>query len=99
MVHDIDRSLIMKIGVGSNDIAAIQRVLEIGNARALIIRHVFNIHRNFGGSRVVPFEIFNQMQICVELWIVTKVGVQPRPIIGDNKMLIVSMNNIHIPPH
>ncbi len=66
MVHNIDGSLIMKIGVGSNDIAAIQRVLEIGNARASIIRHVFNIHRNLGQSRVVPFEIFNQMQICAE---------------------------------
>jgi hypothetical protein len=67
MVHNINGSLIMSIGVGSNDIAAIQRVLEIGNARASIILHVFNIHRNLGGSRVVPFEIFlNQMQTCAE---------------------------------
>jgi hypothetical protein len=99
MVQNIDRSLIMKIGVGSNDIAAIQRVLEIGNARASIIWHVFNVHRNLGGRRVVPFEIFNQTQICAERWIVTKVSVQLRPIIGVNKMLIALMDNIHIPPH
>ncbi len=89
----------MSIGVGSNDIAAIQRVLEIGNGRASTIQHVFNIHRNLGGSRVVLFEIFNQMQICAEQWIVTKVGVQPRPIIGVNEMLVLSMNDIHIPTH
>jgi hypothetical protein len=66
MVHNINRSLIKSVGVGSNDIAAIQRVLEIGNARASIIRHVLNVHRNLGGSRVAPFEIFNQMQMCAE---------------------------------
>ncbi len=98
MVQNINGSLIMKIGVGSNDIAAIQRVFEIGNARALIIWHVFNIHRILGGSRVVPFEIFNQMQICAEQWI-TKVSVQPRLIISINEMLIALMNDIHIPPH
>jgi hypothetical protein len=99
MVHNIGGSLIMSIGVGSNDIAAIQRVLEIGNVRASIIGHVFNVHRNLGGSRVVPFEIFNQMQTCAERWIITKVSVQPRPIIGVNKMLVALMNDIHIPPH
>jgi hypothetical protein len=89
----------MKIVVGSNDIAAIHRVLEIGNARASIIRHVFNVHRNLDGSRVVPFEIFNQTQICAEQWIITKVGIQLEPITGVNEMLIALMNNIHISPH
>ena len=66
MVNDINGGMNLSIIVGSIDIATIQRVLEIRNARPSIVRHVFNIHWNIGGSRVVLLETFNQVQICAD---------------------------------
>ena len=98
MVDDINGSLYLRNAV-SIDIAYVRRIPEMRNGRPLIVGHMLNIHRNLCGSRAILSEIFDQMQILAEQWVVTKVGNEPRPIIGINKMLIAAMNDIHIPPH
>ena len=66
MVNDIDGGLNWSIVLVSMDIPVIRRLPEIRNARPLIVRHMFNVHRNLSGSRVILSKIFNQMQICAE---------------------------------
>ena len=89
----------MSIRVGNNIIMAIRGVLKIWKTRAPLIGHVLNIHRNLSWGGMSLAEVFHQMQICVERWVIIEVAVQTRPVFGINKMLIAAMNYTHIPSH